>query len=174
MKFFPILTICLLFLFGSCKKTSNVDPVNTMSATIDGVNVNFNSFANAQLVKDPTDLTTTTLSINGSSGPDDKESIAVSITSHNSSIVSGTFLSSDTGNELVFPSIIYHKKDSTLRLPPVYLTNNFQPGSTTVTITSISSTNVQGTFSGTLVDPLDRFIIAPKTVTNGKFSLAIK
>src|SRR6185437_7464333 len=146
MKFFFLPFVCLLLVFGSCKKKGDIVPTNTISATIDGANVNFNGDASDRIVTNALGLYANLLDITGSTGADgNRATIVITITSKNS-ITNGTVISSDNGAD-TFSDIIYEKTDPISQIAQPYITDNFGHYPTVVTITSISNTNIQGTFN---------------------------
>ncbi|MEO6631226.1 MAG: hypothetical protein ABIN13_05870 [Mucilaginibacter sp.] len=161
----PVIFICCIFLFFTgCKKDNNVAPENTISASIDGVDESFNTNAVAQLgttVKLNSNLAI--YGTNGSAADDDVISITLAV---NQTIAPGSFVSGS--NEVGLVSILYKHGPVSLINPNTYATDiNGSPS--TVVITKLTNTNVQGTFSGKLI-----YRNASKVVTNGKFNLTIK
>ena len=164
MKKALILFSCILFVFASCKKNNNITPSNTISADIDGVNETFNSNTYAQLGNGVTQKSS--LSIFGANGANtDADQMSITMVTNNT-IITSSYVSGSDNIGLV--SIEYNKGPFSLTNSNTYATDvNGSPS--TVVITSLTSTNVQGTFSGRLVDGS-----ATKTVTNGKFNLPLK
>jgi len=162
------ITICLLLAFTSCKKNSSDAPANTISATIDGVVESFNTGGGAQLgtaVQLNSNLVIT--GANGVAAGSDVMSITIS---SNTSIAEGVYTNSGANNA-GFTSILYSKGPFSLTNPNIYATDVNGTHLTTVTITSLSSTNIKGTFSGQLLLNGGSTV---KAVTNGKFNLSIK
>ncbi|MGZ3750577.1 MAG: hypothetical protein ACXVB0_11615 [Mucilaginibacter sp.] len=176
MKKILILLVFILFIFASCKKKNDVIPVNTITATIDGVNVNFNVNVLGRLVSTPQGAALSkTIVVQGSNAAQAPgKGIAVSLTSlDQNAIAKGTYtLASSKNNTPVWIQVIYENYDPFSDGPDQpYFSDSSGIQPTTITITSISSTNVQGTFSGTLV--YSQGGTDTKTVTNGKFNVNI-
>jgi hypothetical protein len=165
MKKILLFTICVTLAFSSCKKSSSDIPANTISATIDGVDESFNSNPIAEL--GTAIRLNSNLLISGSNGSGTgSDSMAITIESNNT-IVKGNYI--NTGSDFI--SVLYNKGPFSLSNPNTYSTDINGTYPTTVTITSMSSTNIQGTFSGKL---LFKDGTTVKNVTNGKFNLTIK
>ncbi|MGZ3777614.1 MAG: hypothetical protein ACXVI9_08435 [Mucilaginibacter sp.] len=171
MKKFLLPLFCILFIFNSCKKKTDVLPVNTISATVGGTAMNFNSKVQA-LYSINNETGGTVLWITGYTGTDNLAgSMAISIAaSDKSSFKVGTYNISSISNQApVFIELIYGSGDPSInpsQQPWLSDTNAVQPA--TITITSVSGTNMQGTFSGVL---LHWFGSDNKTVANGKFNV---
>jgi hypothetical protein len=176
MKKFLLPFVCILFVFGSCKKKNEVIPANTITATVDGVTTTYNINISAHLATFLYGGTSSTsLAIQGSTATHAPAGgIAISITSSKASaITKGTFtVDSRNNNPPVYVGLAYTYYDPSSNDPDQpYLTDPNWIMPTTITIRSISSTNVQGTFSGTLV--YSQGGASTKTVTNGKFNVDI-
>jgi hypothetical protein len=89
-------------------------------------------------------------------------------------IIKGTYpIASSNNNPPVRVEVSYGYYDpSSNGLFQPYITDHSGAHPSKITITSISSTNVQGTFSGTLI--YSNCGTSTKTVTNGKFNVNIK
>lgn len=164
--------------FASCKKDSaKTTGKNTITATVGGSNINFSTTAIAQLASDSGLYV---LGVQGVSGTGSSaQSVIVELLS-NKPIVKGTYTlnsSTDPNTITVIPAIAYAKSLSgndadifeselDLDLENSVLTTNT---TATVTISSISSTNVQGTFSGVLINDADG--TTTENITNGKFNV---
>jgi hypothetical protein len=176
MKFCLLAAACMMPILNSCKKPDN-NPVksnnNTITATVDGQNLTFNTGAGARIVTNETGIYPDLLEITGATDASGNNAIIVIDVTSINSITTGTFPSADTNPEPATTSgIIYNQNVAGSQLGQQYITNNNLTNSTSVTVTSLSSTNVQGTFNGALV----YFISGGgpgKTITNGKFNLAI-
>jgi hypothetical protein len=163
MKKNLIFVSCILLVFISCKKDQGIAPVNTISASIDGVDESFNTNPFAQLGEGIT--LNSSLSIFGTNGST-KGADVLSITMiTGQAIVKGSYTSGNNSVGLV--SIQYSDGPFSAANFNSYATDP-NGNATTVVITSLTSTNVQGTFSGRLV-----YGSASKTVTNGKFNLTL-
>jgi hypothetical protein len=168
MKKLLLFTICVTLAFSSCKKSSSDIPANTISATVDGVDESFNTSPIAEL---GTAISlNSNLLISGSNGSGtSSDSMGITIESNNT-IVKGSYTNASTNNSS-YVSVLYNKAPFSLSNPNIYSTDINGTYPTTVTITSMSSTNIQGTFSGKL---LFKDGTTVKNVTNGKFNLTIK
>jgi hypothetical protein len=167
MKTLLLLPICTLFLLVSCKKNTPVTPQSSISATVDGVNETFDVNAAATLTN--IEGTGNVLLISGKetseTGIGVEVNSASTITKGSYTVTTGipegfnpaTSVSYTQGYEIFFP--VQNASSQNL-----------------ITITYISSTNVQGTFnvdlSGAL--PSSQPIFTSKTITNGKFNVSIK
>jgi hypothetical protein len=176
MKKLLLLSACVLLAFASCKKdSSKIIASNTITATVGGSNINFSTTATGALVSDSGAYI---LEIGGLSGTSSSaQSIAVGLLSE-SPFVKGTYTfnkSTDPNTITVIPAIAYTGNlsgtDAFESETVIDLQDSTISTSCTVTITSITSTNVQGTFSGLLVNDEDN--TTTKTVTNGKFNVDI-
>ncbi|MDB4904273.1 MAG: hypothetical protein JWQ63_3554 [Mucilaginibacter sp.] len=178
MKKYILLFTCVLFIFTSCKKKADIIPVpiNTISATVDGANMNFNINVSAHIGANAGGPgTNATLYISGlTSGTVPSGSMSINVSSQSlNSIIKGTYtIASANNNPPVFAFLTYGYYDPASSGPDQpYFTDSKGIQPTTITITSISSTNVQGTFSGTLV--YSQGGTGTKTITNGKFNVNI-
>jgi hypothetical protein len=170
MKSLLLLPICTLFFLVSCKKSTPITPQSSISATVDGINKTFNINTEAALTN--IEGTGNVLVISGKATSEtDSDIIGLEVNSA-SAITKGSYPVT-TGIAAGFDaatSISYIQGYETF-WPAV---SAVSPNS--ITITYISSTNVQGTFNvalsgGTLsTSP----IITNKTITNGKFNVSIK
>ena len=154
--------------FASCKKSdkkSNSSGTNTITADVGGSTVNFNIGVTGLL---STGQGSYVLFISGATGTGSNEqSMQIGIDSQKP-IAAGTYtLSSSTSPDATaFPQLTYGIGATS---PTAFMTDGTNV--TTVTITSISNTNVQGTFSGVLTSALDG--TTTKSITNGKFNVAL-
>lgn len=167
--------IGLLFAFTSCKKKSDVIPVNTISATIDGVGMNFNTNVNARFTgnfEGTGNIGLVILGATTNSGPTSNMGISF-VTANSGTIIKGTYsAASANNNPPVWAALAYTDYNPGSGQPATnYITNVNTALPFTITITSISSTNIQGTFSGSVTDLNN--ISNSKTVTNGKFNVNI-
>jgi hypothetical protein len=165
MKKILLFTICIALAFSSCKKSSSDVPANTISATIDGVDESFNTNPIAELGT-AIRLNSNLLISGGNGSGTGSDSMAITIESNNT-IVKGSY--TNAGSDFI--SVLYNNGPFSLANPTYYTTDVTGVYPTTVVITSMSSTNIQGTFSGKLLFNKGTTV---KTVTNGKFNLTIK
>jgi len=172
MKQFLFFPACLLLLFLSCKKDSNRStpkPTNTLSATIDGVNETFTDSLEADTVINVNDpkYTINVTGLRGSGAS--REGLSFSVNS-DSPVTKGTYsITSQTNTgRTTFPYIVYWKGE-----PNAFTFGTDESGVniTSITITSINNSNVQGVFSGVLIS--GPFYNTSRTVTNGKFNVNI-
>src|SRR5437879_5534980 len=148
MKKTLLFTIFIFIFLTSCKKNSPVAPVNTLSATIDGVDESFNTNVFAQNgtgVMLNSDLLV--MGTNGSATGSDVLSITIDI---NKTIAAGTYTNAPTSTD-GFISILYNQGALNLMNPAMYKSDVNGAYLTSVKIVSISNTNVQGTFTAKLV-----------------------
>lgn len=170
MKKILLFSACVMFAFASCKKDSSKKTgSNTITATVGGSDINFSASASAQIVNQSGgyELAIVGLTSTGSN----PQTMTISIASE-VPIVKGTYtLNSSTPSDAnSFPQLSYSENTS-ITNPVGFTTDITGANSSTITITSISSTNVQGTFSGVLLSDQDN--TTTKAVTNGKFDVNI-
>jgi len=172
MRRFLLPTICLLFIFSACKKKTDIAPANTVSATVDGVNMNFNTNVVAHFVNNQETAGTSSLIIQGvTAAQTPSGGIGISLTSTNANyITEGTYTATSYKNTPPVWIQVSYVSSGDLDQPFWTDPNTIKP--TTITITSITNTNVQGTFNGTLV--YSQGGAPTKTVTNGKFNVTIQ
>jgi len=161
MKRFLIISVLVLIL-ASCKKSNSGDivPTNTITATINGTNYIFDKNAYTSIDVD-----------------DYGEEISLNVLDSNSNslrifinatgkIKSTTYSSTmDSTGQYGFFSL-NTPVDSITYEPAVTI-----PNPVTVTVTSITSAAIQGTFQGTIFPSGDVHGVS-KIITNGKFSVA--
>jgi hypothetical protein len=176
MKKLLLFSICAMLSFASCKKDSTkTSSSNTITATVGGSNINFSTTAIAQLASDSGVYV---LAVQGVSGTGSSaQSIIVGLLAEGP-IVKGTYTfnsSTDPNTITVLPAIAYTSNLSGIDADEfesnidISLQDSTISTTATVTITAISSTNVQGTFSGLLINDGDN--VSTKTVANGKFNV---
>jgi len=166
--------------FASCKKDSNkkVTASNTITATVGGTNTNFNTDAVAELASDSGAYVLEVVGLTGTTTS--SQSIVIALLS-DQPFVKGTYTfdtTTDPNTITVLPALAYLTDESGSESSEfesntdIDLENSTLSTTCTVTITAISSTNVQGTFSGLLVNDGDE--TTTKSVTNGKFNVTLK
>lgn len=163
MRTIKILTVLILALgvitFSSCKKDKKVTPSATITADVNGTATSFNT--NALAVKG-TEGDTQITAVQGD-GPNGTH-LAITI---NGTVTAGTTYSATGNNE---PILLYSNTDDNFLNDDSSTTN-----AVSVTITSVSSTSIQGTFKGdvtnTVINP-DNHAAISKSITNGKFSVS--
>jgi hypothetical protein len=163
-----LIAICILTLFVSCKKSSSEAPTDTISANIDGVSESFNTAAYAHL-STGVQLNSNLVITGGYDGAGGSDIMSFTITSDHT-ITKGTYVNTSSSNGS-YVSIAYTKGPLSLANPTIYASVVDGTPPSSITITSISSTNIQGTFSGQLVLSGGS---AAKSVTGGKFNVQIK
>ena len=156
------LILCVLFVASSCKKSSkSITTTGTITVNIDGAAQTFNVGAAAHVDNTGGFYS---LSLIGVQSTTAANSIIVEVTS-SSPIVAGTYTGTNSQADMSYTQVsgsaIYQFDGS----------NN--ASNATIIVKSISSTSVQGTFSGTL-ELISGTGAASKALTNGTFNLNIK
>ena len=156
------LILCVLFVASSCKKSSkSITTTGTITVNIDGAAQTFNVGAAAHVDNTGGFYS---LSLIGVQSTTAANSIIVEVTS-SSPIVAGTYTGTNSEADMSYTQVsgsaIYQFDGS----------NN--ASNATIIVKSISSTSVQGTFSGTL-ELISGTGAASKALTNGTFNLNIK
>lgn len=165
MKGILLLAFCLLFVFSSCKKNGGSEGLPYgITATVNDVNLNFNIRPVAHITSNQTNLNVSGYAvING-----DSTLINIIITGQTPIRESHYIDNGPYGLE--GPIIMYSTLASGSQIAQSYRTNYDSIAPTYITISSISTTNIQGTFSGTLTYPNTSVI---KVITNGTFNVSI-
>jgi uncharacterized protein YxeA len=143
----------------ACNKTS-LSSSNKVSANVDGTNYNISqqmSYSRSKLPNDSTEYFT----LNGVDGSGDYMEVDVK-SKH--SLTTRAYTQLADSSELV--RVAFSKSDNIL-----YYTIYSATNPSTVTITNITGTEIQGTFVATLYD-MGNVFSTPKTVTNGSFTLS--
>jgi len=159
----PLCALCLLF---SCKKnSSSTGSSGSITATVDGSSQTFNYSATASLLAFGGSQALTITGVQSSSLTTYVITLIITPTSGN--VTAGTY-SATTAHDNV--QLTYAQASTS-----VAYQNDPTSGSSnaSVTISSISSTHVKGTFTGKLILESGSGA-ATKTVTNGSFDLDIK
>jgi len=164
----------IIIVFASCVSKAKVDPVkpafaDTISATIDGVPENFNSLDTIRY-NNPNSL------YFSGTNADNADKMILILGSNGNSIDTGAYTSvygGPKGSEILYGVGPGNTANN------YYYTYDISGGASfdgVVKVTSISSSNIKGTFSGTVVQESFVLTASPvtKTITNGKFNLAIK
>lgn len=156
--------VCLLCLLLFCIKSyASSNFSGTITATVDGAVQNFNDAAMAVSVNAGGIQGMSITGVQGSS----LSGVTIIITPSTGAVTSGTYIGSSSSNEVQFTY-------ANVGTGVSYQNSAFSEGSNaTVVITSISSTNIQGTFRATLVLQSGNGA-ATKTITNGSFNLPIQ
>ena len=161
MKKLLLFSACIILALSSCKKDSPKTINSTgITATIGGSDFNFSTAATAQVISVSGLYSIQIIGSNGTGSS--AQGVSISIQS-DKPIIKGTYSVADASP---FTDITYVENTSVST--PVSFSSNTVG---TVTITSISSTNVQGTFSGVLVSNQD--ITTTQTLSNGKFNVSV-
>jgi outer membrane murein-binding lipoprotein Lpp len=174
MKIFLLFSALIAIVFASCVSKAKVDPIkpafaDTISATVDGVNESFNSLDTTRY------NSANSLYLSGANA-DNADKMILILGSTGSSIDTGTYVSTYPAAKGL--EILYG-------VGPGYTENNLfytydiiggASFDATLKVTSVTSSNIKGTFSGKVVLESSVLTANPvtKTITNGKFNLAIK
>ena len=159
-----LLPLCVLLVVSSCKKSSNkpTSTVGTITVNIDGAAQTFNVGATAHV-----DNTSGfySLSLIGIQSATVAKSVIVEVTSSSAIVGGTTYTGTNSQADMSYTQVsggaIYQFDGSN------------SASNATITVKSISSTNVQGTFSGTL-ELITGTGATSKALTNGTFNLNIK
>lgn len=157
----------MFVIFTSCGKSSS-NPNSgggTITCTIDGTAMTFN---NVLIAKDTAFFGAYALTISGASAISSSSTVFSLTVDGTSPIVTGTYNIGPTGNSTDAPALAYSQGSSFAYEEDISGTKE-----SAIVITSLSKTNVQGTFSGTLT-LMTGSGPATKTVTNGKFNVNFK
>ncbi len=163
MKKLLFYSVCLLVMLASCKKNKSVAPSNTITATVGGTTETFNKIILAQL-SNGLELGSSLIISAASSGDENADGMSI-VLNLNNSITNQAYTNTGNFGEV---SVTYVKGPTSFVNPNAYSTDPNGTYLTTVTITSLSNTNVQGTFSGQLLFSDGKTV---KSVTNGKFNV---
>jgi hypothetical protein len=157
-----IVIVMLGLMLASCKKNSGLPSLQgIITATVDGTNYMINKQMGIARSKLPNDSTEYFILYGEDQSLNYMEVYVYSI--HN--LVARAYKQSQDSTEIV--KIAFQQPNGDL-----YATTYTAANPSSITITSIDSTTIQGTFSGTLYDSGDS-TRASKTVTNGTFILKI-
>jgi hypothetical protein len=164
MKNLKFLSFALLFAFLSCSKEKTIAP-NTITAIISGTTETF--AVRVQVTKNPGNPDGFEYGIGLTAFNADAvkaDDIGVYVYSH-SPIVAGTYKfaypPSNANTSSSFLSYAVNPSDFD------YIPDETKSDPSTIVITSMTSSNIQGTFSGTLKGTDDRAV----TIVNGKFNV---
>jgi len=161
MKKLLLISACLVLVFSACKKDSTKTTTsNSITATVGSSNFNFSTAATAEVISGSGIYSIQILGSTGAGSSAQGVSIAIE---SDKPIVKGTYSVTDTSS---FTDITYVENPSVST--PVSFSSQVTG---TVNITSISSTNVQGTFSGILVSNQDN--TTTQILSNGKFNVSV-
>ena len=168
MKRLLFLSACFVIFMASCQVHNDalVAPTSTITATVDGVNESFNSNDTVRSIG------STGMYVSGTNAANSDKIIFILGSSNG--LDTGKYSSTAATNNGI--QVLYGVGPG-YTADNYYYNYNISGGPSydgTLTITSISSTRVQGTFSGTLVQESSVFstgIRLTKTIANGKFDL---
>jgi hypothetical protein len=172
MKKIVLSLILIIILITSCSKSkpNNYVPLGTISANIDGVPITFSVNAIA-------DTSTTFFAFGQYSyniyinGFQDQTGTSNKLTVWLTNVPAAPIGIGTYPNNPIYCYFFYTK------VPFVYQNNGFAPYISTVTITSIDSTSIQGIFSGQVIITEDSTSENPPlsyNITNGKFNVAFE
>jgi hypothetical protein len=170
MRRLLLFSVLITIVLASCSKTnkSTIAPEAAISATIDGVNMTFNSKDSVRTVG------STVIYLAGSNDTTSNKIMIYII--NPSKVDTGTYSSNAPDSrdlEILYGVGPGNTPDN------VFYTYDIADGASfdaTLKVTSVTSTNIKGTFSGKVVLESSVLTANPvtKTITNGKFNLAIK
>jgi hypothetical protein len=171
MKKLILISFCAAITFAlySCDRKT-LAPSTGISATIDGKAETFNTIDSAS---SRTATNQYIMSINARNSAADSADVLELFLDSPTPIAVGTYsLTPGSYNPPYVPLIVYKVKGST-NFANDYVIDYTGAHQISITVTSISSTNIQGTFSGTLVVAAGSSG-ATKTITDGKFNVDVK
>jgi hypothetical protein len=157
-----------LVLLASCKKSSNSSTPagGTITATVDGTPMTFN---NVLIAKETAYSGAYVLTFSGASSLSSSSSPELSLTvDGTSAITTGTYSIGPSGNTPNLPAMSY-SQGTTL----IYGSDVTGTYASSIVITSLSKTNVQGEFTGTLT-LITGSGATTKAITDGKFNVNFK
>lgn len=166
-KFSASALLLSFVLFAACKKSSSSSSQSgaTITATVDGTAMTFNNILIAQ---DTTFSGAYLITIGGTSTLTANAPELIITVGGDSAVTTGTYTESSTFMTNDLPGMGY-KQGTSL----VYSDDLSGINSCTVTVTSRSKTNIQGTFSGTLLLQVGNGA-STKAITDGKFNVNFK
>jgi len=157
--FFPL--ACLLLILSSCKKSVSG---GTLTAYINGTMETFNTNAVAELTSGGGAYK---LAIGGSAGdPASTDQIYLAITGVNN-IVPGNYSAVSASGDV---AVMAYQKPGNIG----YSADDHFNNPVKITISSISGSNVQGSFTGNLILVLGASSDSTKTITNGTFNVSLQ
>lgn len=163
MKNSFVLGACLILLLSSCSKDTKVSASGSITGNIDGTGTSFNNNVKAARI----DVGGTySITILGFQDEGASNRISIMVTSPQP-IASGVYSeSSSSGNKVGAISYVQAGSSSP------YVNNNSQTNPHTVTITSVNSTSIQGTFSGDVfLTNGSGVTTTKKVITKGQFDV---
>jgi hypothetical protein len=170
MKKLILFTAALGILLYSCGKNATISPDSYVSATMDGVTKNFSAIDSLGYSNTSTLYSMT---VKGKTGTSDTSDVIQLNVFSASPITTGTYtLSPDSHQAPYYPLVVYLPKGSH-NLADDYVVDYTGNHPVSITITSLTKTSAQGTFSGTLIIAAGNSG-ATKTITDGKFYVSVK
>lgn len=166
---------CLLtaLAFTSCKKAAQQKLIvaDTISATINGVNENFNITDSARRKHTSTYYS---LAIYARNNADASvaHTLQLFVFSPNPITTTTYALTPGSYNPPFVPGIVYAESTAANDLADTYALDYTGQHQIAITVTAIDSTSIRGTFNGTLIQANNAG--ATRTITNGKFHIYIK
>jgi hypothetical protein len=158
------ITLLLVITITSCKKSSSGSVSGAITANIDGTPTSFNTEAQAVLTNAGGVYEVSIIGFQGAVSTSNQIGIAVAGTSP---ITAGTYGDNPSSNAPDDVSLTYTQQPGGY----LYGASGTSPDTASVTITSISSTEVVGTFTGGMVLISGSTGTNSHTVTNGKFDV---
>lgn len=175
MKKILIPIAAIFFILTSCKKKNDVVPVGTLSATVGGKKISFDAIAYYSIPLGST-IKQRQFSISSTKLGPSNFILNYNITifpDNGGPVVKGTYTNAEWGEHFSNATMDYIYPDpSVVAGEYIYVSDSYDIRSTFVTITSITDTNVQGTFTGTLFRIND--YAQTVSVINGKFNADIQ
>ncbi|WP_184544794.1 hypothetical protein [Mucilaginibacter sp. FT3.2] len=169
MKKLLLFAACVALVWLSCKNaTQAVAPTSSIAATFDGTGENFSTIDSSGYRNTATYYSAFISAKNGTSATADK--IELDIYSPNP-IAVGTYNLSKNYNP-PFGILIIYKTNGGSNFADDYVVDYTGNHPASITIAALNSTNIQGTFSGTLVAADNSG--NTKTITGGRFNIDIK
>jgi hypothetical protein len=168
MKKILLVCVCIAFVLYSCNKNSAIAPTSYISATINGTNEMFGTIDSGLYRSNANSYSVSLSALSGTTANADKMELYLA---NPTQITTGTYALTTTWNPPFEPLIIY-KINGSSNFADDFVVDYTGNHPAQITITSISSTNIQGTFSATLVAADNSG--NTKTITNGTFNVDIK
>ncbi|QEC77652.1 hypothetical protein FSB76_17525 [Mucilaginibacter ginsenosidivorax] len=170
MKKLLLFAVCLAFIWQSCNKSTApvLAATSAISATIDGSNENFNTVDSSGYRNTPTYYSAFISAKNGTSSTADKMELDIYSPTP---IAVGTYNLTKNYNP-PFGILIIYKINGSSNFANDYVVDYTGNHPASITISSISTTNIQGAFNGTLIVANNSG--ATKTISDGKFNIDLK
>lgn len=172
MKKILFLFACAVVVLASCQKNNTtVTPAVALSATINGTNENFSSLDTARLINPDG----SGIYVAGGMSKDTTAARILLFLTLKNPITVGTY-STTTGSSSSPIEIIYEPKGNTTANTTYYYSYGAGNYPCTINVTSISSTHVEATFTGTLIlfSSIATGTLQTVTITDGKVNMDIK